>query len=339
MNHFLICHMGLCGLTRVPPFLMKPQVLLTFLASFLVVRAAAAARQPTLLVATKNQSDIESALLNAKAAMDELNKVLKENELVIVENDLEANAQVPLEFTDVMKVLANPEAVDDALRQQELARLDRRYAMRLEGINPDDKDARRQVSMSASAFFQIQTPALDQISKAANKIFTEKEMAAAKASKDLDSQLDLLDSQVSQSLYSTVQISSFYIATARLRDELRLANLPYMIRYNEQVKLAESRQRVYDLAVAAAKVCSLGVTLTTLPLNGLGSAVILFKNVQAALSLLDEVIDNAVSVAEDGVLDNAVKILDQTVQKYAGEANSMYQDAMKEFHPEQKNLA
>jgi uncharacterized protein YukE len=286
------------------------------------------------MVATKNQSSIEAAFQKAKAAMEELNEVLEMQELVIVENELEENLQVTPEFTDVLKVLANPEAVDDALRQQELARLDRRNAKRLAAINPEDKEALRLVSMSGSAFFMVQTPAIEQISKAAAKIFSEKEIAAAKASKDLDSKLDLLDSQISQSLYSPVQVSSFYIAAARLREELRMANLPYMIEYNQQAKLAESRQRLYNLAVSAAKVCSMGVALTTLPLNNLTTAVVLFKHVQATLTLLDEVLDEAVGVTEGGVLDDTIKLLDQTLQKYTGEANVMYQDAMKQFHAE-----
>lgn len=318
-------------------FLMKPPVLLTFLASFLVAHAAAAAaREPTIMVATKNKSDIEAALLKAKAAMDELNQVLENQELVIVENDLDETVKVPLEFTDVLKVLANPEAVDDALRQQENARLGRRKAMRLQGVDPNDKEAVRQASMSGSGFYMVQTPAIDQISKAATKIFTEKQMAAAKASKDLDFQLDLLDIQVSRSLYSPLQVSSFYIGAARLREELRLANLPYMIRYNEQVKLAESRQRIYNLAVSAAKVCSMGVALTTLPLNSLATAVALFKNVQAALHLLDEVLEETIVVVVDGVLDDTVKILDQTLQKYSGQANALYQDAKKDLNPDPK---
>lgn len=308
---------------------MRPSVLLGLLAvvsPFSVVLAGASARSPTTVVAANNDKTIQDALNKAKAAVDELNAMLEQKEVVIFEEEPSPSA-TPLEFNDVLEVLANLEAVDDALWKQEDDRLKRRNEARYANIDPLDKAARREASLSASAFFAVQVPAIDQLAKAHDKVMTEKQAAMAAAAEELDDKLQVLDSKVADSVFTKPSASSFYIVAARLREELRIANLPHVIKYNEQARLRASYDRLRNLGVAAVKACTTTLAISAMPAMSVPAVVGLFKQVSDAIDLIHEVLELTAEEVEANTMSDAIIILEQMLAPYKKSAEETYEKA------------
>jgi hypothetical protein len=310
-----------------PP--MRPSVLLGLLAvvsPFSSVLADVSVRSPTTVVAASNDKVIQAALEKAKAAVDELNAMLEQKEVIIVEEEPKTSA-VPLEFNDVLRVLADLEAVDDALWKQEEDRLKRRNLMRYADIDPLDKEARRKASLSASAFFAVQVPAIDQLAIAHEKIMSEKKSGMVAAAEELNSKLQVLDTKVADSIFTKPAASSFYIAAARLREELRLANLPHAIKYNEQVRLRASYDRLRNLGVAAVKACTATLAISAMPALSVSAVVNLFAQVSTAIDLIHEVLEVTAEEVEGNTMADAIIILEQMLAPYKQRAEETYEKA------------
>lgn len=306
---------------------MRPSVLLGLLAvvsPLSVVLADVSVRSPTAIVATSNDKTIQSALEKAKAAVDELNAMLDQKEVVVVEDEPSPSA-VPKEFNNVLEVLANLEAVDDALWDQENERYKRRYNQRYAGVDASKLEAIQKADLTGSAFFMIQEGAVDQLAAAHDKIMSEKKSGMAAAADELDSKLQVLESKVADSIFTKPSASSFYIAAARLREELRLANLPHMIKYNEQARLRESYDRLRKLGVAAVKACTATMAVSALPGMNVVAIVSLFTQVSTAIDLIHEVLETTAEEVERNTMSDAIIILDQMLSGYKETAMETYE--------------